>query len=49
MADTNKGDLKITSLRVTEGTKKKLAEHGKKGQSFDDIINELMNKVNGVK
>ena len=38
-----------TTIRISKETKKRLSEHGKHGQNFDDIVNELLNKVNGVK
>ncbi len=38
-----------TTIRVSEETKKRLSEHGKHRQSFDDIVKELLDKVNGVR
>ncbi len=47
MGTAKSGDLKITSIRVTEKTKKRLSEHGKHGQTFDEIINKLLEEING--
>ena len=38
----NGGDEKTTTIRVKQSTKIKLAAHGIKGESFDDIINKLL-------
>lgn len=37
---------KITSIRVKASTKQKLAGYGKKGDSFEEIIINLMEKNN---
>lgn len=34
-----------TVIRVTKQTRKKLADRGNKGDSYDNIINELIDKV----
>jgi len=37
----------ITTISVTKKTKLKLAKYGKFGDSYDDILNQLITKVNG--
>ncbi len=36
-----------TTIRVSEEVRKRLSEHGKHSQSFNDIVKELLDKVNG--
>ena len=40
----NDGDDKSTTIRVKESTKIKLNKIGERGESFDDIINKLLNQ-----
>ena len=35
----------ITSIRLDDKTRDRLKTFGKMGQSFDDVLNELMDKV----
>ncbi len=35
---------KVSSIQITEETKKELARLGKKGDSYEDIIKRLLNK-----
>lgn len=35
----------ITTISITKKTKLKLAEYGKFGDSYDDILNQLISKV----
>ena len=37
--------MTITTVRVTTETRSRLNEHGKKGDSHDDIINKILDKV----
>ena len=37
--------MDITTLRVSKGTRDKLAEFGKKNETYDDIVLRLLKKV----
>ena len=37
--------MEITTLRVSKSTRDKLAEFGKKNETYDDIILRLLKKV----
>ena len=39
--------MEFTTIRISKETKERLSEHGKHSQNFDDIVNELLDKVNG--
>ena len=39
--------MDVTTIRISKETKKRLSEHGKHSQNFDDIVKELLDKVNG--
>ena len=36
---------KITSIRVTEATRARIADLGAKGDSFDKILNDVLDRV----
>lgn len=38
---------KITTIRLRESTKKRLEDFGKKGETFEAIIEKLLAKVGG--
>jgi len=35
----------VTSIRIEEKTKARLAKHGKYGQTMDEILNTILDKV----
>jgi hypothetical protein len=35
-------EKRITSIQITEETREKLKSRGKKGETYDDIIRELL-------
>jgi hypothetical protein len=37
--------LRDTTLKLKMTTRDRLAKHGRKDQSYDDLINELLDKV----
>lgn len=39
---------KETTIRVKTQTKDRLDEHGKKGDTYDDIVNKLLDTVESV-
>ena len=41
----NEGNDKSTTIRVKESTKIKLNNFGKRGESFDEIINRLLHQI----
>ena len=41
--------MDVTTIRISKETKKRLSEHGKHNQNFDDIVRELLDQCNGVK
>lgn len=38
-------DERRTNIQVKVGTRERLAQLGRKGQTYDDIINDLIDKV----
>lgn len=36
---------KTTTIRVKEKTKERLESHGKMNESFDDLINRILNEL----
>ncbi len=40
--------MTITTIRITTATRSRLNEHGKKSDTHDDIINQLLDKVEKI-
>lgn len=38
----------ITTIRIDKTTRDRFNAHGKKGQSSDDLLNEILDKVEGT-
>lgn len=38
----------VTTMRIEQKTKDRLAKHGKYGQTMDDILNEVLDKMEGT-
>ena len=41
--DTTSNEMSLTSIKIQTGTRDRLVEMGKKNESYDTIINKLIN------
>jgi len=39
----------IKTIKIKEPTHKKIKQEGRMGETFDDVINRIIDKVRGVK
>ena len=49
MAETEKSDEEITTIQLKTGTRKRLNKHGSKEDTYDSVLNKLMDLAEGIK